>query len=65
MSIDELCFWGITLIFNVCMPFASIGSGGSRRSVDTAYITLKDGRRVSMTEYEKNLVEEFKARRGF
>ena len=47
------------------MHVASIGSAGSRRLMDTAYFTLKDGRRVSMTEYEKNLVEEFKARRGF
>ena len=32
---------------------------------DAHYFTLQSGKRVSMTEYEKKLVQEFKSRRGF
>ena len=51
-------------INSLCL-FISASIRDTSRTVDSHYFTLRSGRRVSMSEYEKNLVEEFKSRRGF
>ena len=54
-----------TIFYDTLNFVCLIAGGTSRHSTDIQYFTTNNERRVSMSEYEKNLVEKFKEKRGF